>query len=85
MFRKDRCKSNYAQVGIQYKYYQLYVYTKGSPAHWNPMGRSFTFPLSGLSPSNILRLISLSFIQGKIRRAATFVNYVFTVKINTKI
>jgi len=50
MFRKDRCKSNFAKVGLDYAYVISVRKYKGVQL----TGRIITAPLPMLTPSNIL-------------------------------
>jgi hypothetical protein len=78
-FRKDRPKSNFAQVAVGYICAKLHrIYIHGSPVeiqthtHCNMIGHSVIAPALVFSSSSILSLfllISLSFPQGKIRCA----------------
>lgn len=60
MLRQMWRNSNFAQVGNEYTYVQLYMYVQGrqtdiqTPTHRNLTGRSMTAPAPMLSPSSIL-------------------------------
>ena len=83
-FRKIRCKKkkNIAQVAVWCTYYQIYMYTRGSPAeiqiqaHWNLTGRSITASPHVSSPSSILPPPSsqCAFIPSRKNKKACYLN-----------
>ena len=60
LFRKIRGESNFAQVGTEYTYGQICIYTQGiqteiqNQTHWTLNGRSMMGRLPLSSPSSIL-------------------------------